>query len=188
MSLKSYKANVAAGVTGRDSYTCFVAALEQISPMHAFDPSIYLRYTEVIDQIETMQGQDKRRANPLYKQMFGELATAAGYSYDDLIFRRLRTLGDFCQVTQQLLGEGKRVVVDIIGDNCDEGKDGVVHSVGLSSVRGNGDGVRLRSTWLPPELAGVVGLEELFPHVSQVREEPRVRYAFNDANLVALPY
>ncbi len=187
MSIASYRRNRAAGVTGRWTGTCFPASLEQISPRNSLEPDTYVRYTEVLDYIETLQGQEKRQANPFYKILYEELIEELGSTYDQVVFARLKSPCSFRSGVRRLLQEGCRVTVDLMSEGCiAKVGDAVVHSVGLRAVEGT-DAVSLVSTWVPPELRGQISLDELFPHVAQINEPTRTRYAFNDCNVFAMP-
>lgn len=188
MSVSSYRLNVAKGVTGASTYTCFPAALEQVSPSHRFDPEVYLRYKDTIDLVESFEGQDLRKKNPILRDLYADLAERLGCHYGDILFERLRSIGEFSERVIELLDSSHRVVVDIMTEGCHGGSNGFVHSVGISPVGDICNGlVRLRSTWVPKQLSGVVGLESVYPHLSQLNDPPRKRFEFNDANMSAFP-
>ena len=188
MSVSSYRRNVANGHTGPTTSTCFPAALEQLSPRHAFSGDVYQRYRDTVDIVCSLEGQGLRKVNPMLKDLYGYLATELGYAYGDIAFERLRTIEEFRERVCDLLASSSRVVVDIMTEGCHGGAQGYVHSVGISVVGSLCDQmVRLRSTWLPSELAGVIPLDSVFPHLAQLKDPPRQRYEFNDANLAALP-
>jgi len=190
MSMSSYRRNRRTGLTSKWTPTCFPAALEQISPKHSLSPASYVGYLEFLETIESLKGQEKRRRNPLFKALLVELAEELGSSYDEIIFERYNTARAFRTGVRGLLRNSCRVAVDIITEGCEERRNGFVHSVGLLPIPGYGydtDYVRLISNWVPLELQGPVDLDELYPHVAHIPEPYRVRFPFNDCNVVAIP-
>jgi len=134
------------------------------------------------------RGQEKRLRNPLYRYLFERIIEELGSSYDEAIFKRYKTRRGFTHGVTRLLEDGCRVSIDIVTEGCKATADGEVHTVGLKPLKpGEANGIVLVSTWVPPELQGIITLEALYSHVAQTNEPSRQNFAFNDANVLALP-
>jgi hypothetical protein len=183
MSISSYRKNVAKGVTGKYSDTCFPAAFEQISPYNRFEPQIYKKYCRFVSWYGRQEGQDKRQRNPVYKDMLAEIAWNLGeVDFDNIEFERAETYRNLSRIVRKLVRHDYRVAIDITTPNCEATE---CHAIGLVAV--GDEYYTARSTWIPRGLYGYFGLRDLFEIIEVPNDPPRLRYPFNDANITALP-
>lgn len=180
MSLRSYRRNVALGVTGARKPTCLPAALEQISPDHKLPPATYKSYRGFIRRLDV---SEVRRANAQQREMLDEiLPYLGGISCRDLELARVKTCLDFRRLIRELASDEYRVAVQL-----DLGWRGVMHTVGLLPVEE--DRFKLVSNHVPRALAGVVTPDQIFPRLEQPQDYPTLTKfnRFVMANVLALP-
>lgn len=184
MSIPSYRRNVRRGVTGERTDTCYLAALEQISPYDSLEPSTYRKYQRFIRFWDKTSGQEKRKINPLFKDLISQVAWELGeVEFDEIEFERVETYRQFSNTVRALLRHDFRVAVDIHLDEY--GKDSA-HPVGLIPLDDDGH-FRAVSTWKPCSLYGAVTLRDIYAQIDIHNEPPRILYPFNDTNITALP-
>lgn len=184
MSIPSYRRNVSLGVTGQYTDTCYLAALEQVSPGNRLQPDTYVVYQRFLKKWNSLSGQDTRKANPMFKTMLERIAWELGeLTFDDIEFERPQTYGQLRNIVGKLIRRDYRVAVDLRIDGYP--KD-YAHPVGLIPT-GDGETYKLVSNWVPKCLHGYVTLREVYEHLDMQPEEYRQRYPFNDTNLTALP-
>jgi len=185
MSRRSYRHNVALGVTGPNTNTCLPASLEILSEEGSLSPRTYRMYDGYFKEYSRREigGQAKRLCNPMMREMYNQvLWDLEGLQCCDIEFRRAHTLPQFARIIFSLLNQDARIALDLDTDG-----DGTYHSVSLLPQDTGIDRFRLASTWIPRNLQGARTLPEIFDYVAQDPEPPRIRYPFNNANITALP-
>lgn len=184
MSMSSYRRNVARGVTGIKTDTCYLASLEKISPYNQLSPETYIAYQRFMGSYFTYEGQEKRKVNPQYKELIRQMAWELGeVEFDQVAFERADTYRAFSSTVRSLLRHEYRVSVDI---QIEGYGDRTAHPVGLIPVDDEGR-FKVVSTWTPQLLRGVVTLRDIYDTIDFCVDPPSVRYPFNDANITALP-
>lgn len=183
MSMSSYRRNARLGVTGPKTNTCFPAAFDKISPYYGIAAETYRGYKKFMRQYDLLEGQERRKINPTYKEFIDRFAwELGGYTYNDVIFERAETYREFSNTVRKLMRHEYRVAVDVLID----GYEDMLHPVGLIPLNDE-KSYRAVSNWIPPCLYGAIALHEVWETTGIPNEPYRMRYPFNNSNITALP-
>jgi hypothetical protein len=182
MSIQSYRKNRSLGVTGPRSDNCFPAALEQVSPNHSYDPSIYTDYSDWVHWYYSFPLKERDGLFREYEEIVDHLVRPlGGLACEDLRTSRAETTRGFLRVVRPLLEDDWRVTV-LTG-----GLSTVCHAVGLLPVGGETDQVVLVSTNIPQYFQGIIDIRQVADHLSVYEEKRIPGHPLNAANIIALP-
>lgn len=186
MSLSSYRQNVRRGVTGKNTSTCFPAALEKISPDHRLPPKVYEEYQEFVKWHDSLDGIGHLQATEIHSKTLTNIVEHLGsFCSDQLIYRNITRRYRLRETLTKLTSQDFRVLVEL---QLDEGR----HAVGIIPT-GVEDAYRLTSTWVPHSLQGIITPENIYPLLARPEDVlvpatlHHVDHPLNSANLIAIP-
>lgn len=174
MSKSNYRRCVGLGVTGRNTSTCFPAAVDKIFPHKRVDADYYKHYDNFMLQYDKLPSRQK---NPALKKLYSELRDCI--DADEFTYERVTTLDELRDVVRYAMREKLGVVIDI-----EHGTD--AHSLSLEVVSRKLGHFVLNSTHVPYKLQGIVTLGYLFPLIVQPKDPHSVRYPFSNANVTLI--
>ena len=175
MSKTNYWRCVQLGVTGKNTSTCFPAAIDKLLPHRRVTPDYYEHYDTAMQDLSSLP---KRQWNPLFAGLFRELEDLL--DADPFSYVRVRSRLELIELVRTSLREEKIVILDLTVD------EKTTHGVGAELVDARRGWYRLQSTNIPPVLRGLVTMGYVFDELHQSHEPPRIRYPFNDTNVTII--
>lgn len=180
MSIASYNRNRKKRVTGPNTYTCYPAALEQVSPHNGLPPKAYKEYESFYKWYSSLSLDGRIDAVEDFESIVGNFAYHLGrVAFEDVVFKRVNTALSLKRVVNKLIGDDYRVVLEV-----DFGRD--VHAVGLLPLPETGY-YSLVSTYLPKTLQGIVTLDHIAKRIHRDPDPYISGHPINNANITALP-
>jgi hypothetical protein len=156
MSKSNYRRCVRAGVTGRQTETCFPASIDKLLPGHRVDPEVYVAYAALMARFTALS--ESRRREAIHK-MYYQLSDHLGII--DFEYRRARSIDALKEVVHSSLKNGYQVILHVDGDEISN------HAVGLEAINRRRGQFHLVSNRVPPGLRGVITLDEIFPRLDE---------------------
>jgi len=177
MSLRSYRRNVALGVTGASTPTCLPAALEQVSPYNQLPPDIYKAYRKHAKDSDLAS---TRELNARKREVFAKIAPHLGkFTCEDIEMELAPTEQIFKDMVACYTGLGWRIAVNLEDDR------GPMHSVGLIPEKWSR--FKLVSNYVPDELGKLATLHQIFPYLHQPDGELTRHNRYLEANMILVP-
>lgn len=176
MSKTNYRRCVGLGVTGRNTETCFPAAIDQLMSNCRVSPDYYEWYSRAMKLVFAL---NKREVNPFLKDLYSDL--------EDEIDGELRyEVADSPQNLRKFARAALRAGGAIVVDLAHVESKNVTHAVGLEPVDPQCAKYRLRSTNIPYPLRGVVSNERIFSFMHKPRGAQGLWYPFDNANVTLI--
>jgi len=166
MSIANYRERLADGVAGSSTSTCFVAAVDCVSPKHGISADAYRHYTKVCPEDPTA-GVNYRAVRTARRRVLEEAGVG---SFRAVSATRVKTEEDAKRVLDNAREGARRVIV----------YTGPDHVVGLRPANG---GWRMVGTSTPVSSFRVLTSEEVFPYLAQNNARDRGKPV---ANVVTL--
>lgn len=163
MSEYSYTEKYYKGLTGDDTGTCFVAALELLS-LDSFSDELYRFYQQAFTLQET-EGASSKYTKTVLNSVLRSVLEHGGFS--SLVKRTAQTFDEFEEVLNKLTKGGFRILIYV--------EDG--HVVGLKQENQHW---KVVGTWAPFDTSELLSTEEIFSYLYI----PQKR---SDANILAVP-